>query len=722
MNLSHLNDKQIEACKFDEGVLLILAGAGSGKTGVLTNRIAYLIETKRAYPSEILAITFTNKAAREMKSRVKSFIGDKADSCWISTFHAFCSRVLRRYKENIGYSNSFTIYDTSDKISLIKECMNELAISKDYFKPSTIGSYISDAKDQMITPKKYEEKYLGEYRMEKIASLYSLYQEKLKKNNAMDFDDLIFNTLILFKEDEEALSYYQNKFKYIMVDEYQDTNYTQYMLIKLLSKKNKNLVVVGDDDQSIYAWRGADIRNILEFEKDFSDVKIIKLEQNYRSTSNIINCANSVIQNNAGRKDKRLWTNHQKGEKVTVYRAMDENDEANFIVKNILKLKEKGYKNTDFAVLYRINALSRKFEEKLVQNHLKYKVFGGFKFFDRAEIKDILAYLRLIDNPFDEVSFKRVINRPKRGIGNKTVEKIEKEAYQNDKSMLEIINDAKNYGFTGATLKKVTRFAELIEVLRSLAKIMNVKDLLDEILKSTSYIKYLQEENTLESRSKIENINELFSVVEEFEKANEDKSLSNLLQQASLSTDMDEEENGEYISLMTIHSAKGLEFPVVFLAGAEESIFPSTRSLETEDGLEEERRLAYVAITRAKNKLFITHAARRMLYGKTEGHVRSRFLDELDDEFIDDKESSSYSSSGSSASGSIYQKYVEKYRIHNQNKIKTPPKELSVGTKVRHKIFGEGMIVSKNGNQYAVAFDGKGIKRIDTTVVKLDVI
>lgn len=722
MDLSHLNAMQREAATFDEGALLILAGAGSGKTRVLTHRIAYLIENKRAYPSEILAITFTNKAAKEMKTRVKDLIGDEADSCWISTFHAFCSRVLRKNAEDIGYSSGFTIYDTADKNSLIKECMEELAINKDYYKLATISSYISNAKDKLIGPDKFEEKYLGEFRMEKIAQIYSLYQEKLLKNNAMDFDDLIFNTIKLFRENKTSLNYYQNKFKYIMIDEYQDTNYTQYLLINLLSQIHKNIAVVGDDDQSIYAWRGADIRNILEFEKDFENVKTIKLEQNYRSTSNIIMAANTVVKNNTGRKIKHLWTDEPSGEKVTIYRAEDENDEANFIANKILLLKEHGLKNIDFAILYRINALSRKFEEKLIQNHLKYKVFGGFKFFDRGEIKDILAYLRLIDNPLDTVSLKRIINRPKRGIGNKTIEKIENIAYENDKTMMDIINDASSYGFKAGSLNKITKFAELIAVFRSFAKIMSVKDLLDEVLTMTGYIKILQEENTLESNSKVENINELYSVIEEFEKANpENKSLSNFLQTASLSTDMDEDEDDEYISLMTIHSAKGLEFPVVFLAGAEEGIFPSSKSLDTEETLEEERRLAYVAITRAKRKLYITHSSHRMLYGRTEGHIRSRFIDEIEPKYTEERESKAYSHSYDE-SGSIYQKYVQKYKIHNQNKKNPNPQELSVGTKVRHKTFGEGMIVSRNNQKYSVAFDGKGIKKIDTSVVELEVI
>lgn len=729
MDLTHLNDMQKMAVEHSEGALLILAGAGSGKTGVLTNRVAYLIKERAVSPYSILAITFTNKAAKEMQQRVKSLIGEDANKVWISTFHAFCTRVLRRDGQKLGYENGWSIYDTSDKTILLNQCIKELAVNKDYYKTSTVGGYISDAKNQLLDSDDYYKKYVGQFRYETISQIYELYQKKLKENNAMDFDDLIFNTIKLFQDDKEVLDYYQNRFKYCMVDEYQDTNYTQYLLVKMLCEKHGNLCVVGDDDQSIYTWRGADIRNILEFEKDFKDVKTIKLEQNYRSTSNIISAANCVIQNNKGRKDKSLWTQAQTGEKITVYRANSESDEARFVVERMEEYKDKGYKNTDFAILYRMNALSRKFEENLVKNKISYKVFGGFKFFDRAEIKDILAYLRVIENPYDKVSLKRIINVPKRGIGIKTVEKIEKLSEENNLSMMEIISTCEDYDFSPSICNKLTKFGAIMSSLKSFAKAMDVGDLLEKVLESTGYVKELQSEKTIESASRIENINELFSVVKEFETTNEDKSLSNFLQTASLSTDMDEDAGDDYVSLMTVHSAKGLEFPVVFIVGLEDGIFPSSRSMDSDEQLEEERRLCYVAITRAKEKLFISHCYQRMLYGRTQKYVQSRFLEEISKQYLDKEQSRLFNQGQTRVEKktdnySLHQKYVEKYKLFNkmQKESDLDPQNLKVGTRVKHKSFGEGMIVSKNGDQYSIAFDGKGVKKIDTKYVSLEII
>ncbi|EFM39242.1 putative ATP-dependent DNA helicase PcrA [[Eubacterium] yurii subsp. margaretiae ATCC 43715] len=725
MEINKLNEMQHRAVTTTDGAILILAGAGSGKTRVITNKIAYLIEEKNVNPYNILAITFTNKAAKEMLSRVEEMIGEDSRRVWISTFHAFCSKVLRIEAHHLDYDNNFTIYDTTDKQTLIKNCMEALDYSKQSISPSLIASEISKAKDSMIDVQEYENTYESDYIGSKIAKVYSLYQQELKKNNAMDFDDLIYNCIRLFKEHKDVLEKYQFKFKYIMVDEYQDTNYSQYLLIKMLSAMHKNICVVGDDDQSIYTWRGADIRNILEFEKDFDNVLQIKLEQNYRSTSNIINAAHSVIKKNNERKEKKIWTDANDGEKIKLYSAASERDESNYVAINIKKMVDnQGYDYKDFAVLYRANSLSRTYEEAFMKYGIPYKIFGGLKFYDRMEIKDILAYFRIIDNKFDDISLKRIINVPKRSIGTKTIEKIEAYAKENNMSILDAMDEVDDIVSTTKTRESVKKFKLLISSLKTLANVLPVSELLDKVLENTNYKKLYLEENSVENQSRLENIDELKSVVKEFELNSEDKTLSAFLQNASLSTDMDEKiQNDNYVSLMTIHSSKGLEFRAVFLVALEEDIFPSSRSILEESKLEEERRLCYVAITRAKEKLFMTRSIMRLLYGKTNCNIVSRFVGEIDTNFIesDNKDVIQKKLPKEKESYSLYQKYVEKYKIINEKK-KDAPQELSVGVKVSHKTFGVGTVVGKTGGKFTIAFDKVGVKTIDTTVVKLQVL
>jgi len=725
MEINKLNEMQHRAVTTTDGAILILAGAGSGKTRVITNKIAYLIEEKNVNPYNILAITFTNKAAKEMLSRVEEMIGEDSRRVWISTFHAFCSKVLRIEAHHLDYDNNFTIYDTTDKQTLIKNCMDALDYSKQSISPSLIASEISKAKDSMIDAHEYENTYETDYIGSKIAKVYSLYQQELKKNNAMDFDDLIYNCIRLFKEHKDVLEKYQFKFKYIMVDEYQDTNYSQYLLIKMLSEMHKNICVVGDDDQSIYTWRGADIRNILEFEKDFDNVLQIKLEQNYRSTSNIINAAHSVIRKNNERKEKKIWTDANDGEKIKLYSATSERDESNYVAVNIKKMVDnQGYDYKDFAVLYRANSLSRTYEEAFMKYGIPYKIFGGLKFYDRMEIKDILAYFRIIDNKFDDISLKRIINVPKRSIGAKTIEKIEAYARQNNMSILDAMDEVDDIVSTTKTRESVKKFKLLISSLKALANVLPVSELLDKVLENTNYRKLYLEENSVENQSRLENIEELKSVVREFELNSEDKTLSAFLQNATLSTDMDEKiKNDNYVSLMTIHSSKGLEFRAVFLVALEEDIFPSSRSILEESKLEEERRLCYVAITRAKEKLFMTRSTMRLLYGKTNCNIVSRFVGEIDTNFIesDNRDPIQKKIPEEKESYSLYQKYVEKYKIINEKK-KNDPQELSVGVKVIHKTFGMGTVVGKTGGKFTIAFDKVGVKTIDTTVVKLQVL
>ncbi len=636
--LNGLNKEQKEAVLHNEGPLLILAGAGSGKTRVLTHRIAHLIKEQGVYPSSILAITFTNKAAREMRERIDSLIGDLSNDMWVGTFHSICIRILRRDIEKLGYDRSFVIYDTTDQQVVIKECIKELNLNDKNFPPKSVLETIGKQKDELIDAEHFEKLYASDFRMGKIAKAYKLYEKKLKNNNALDFDDIIMNTIKLFKQCPEVLEYYQRRFRYILVDEYQDTNTAQYTLVRQLSEAHKNLCVVGDDDQSIYGWRGANIRNILDFEKDFKKCKTIKLEQNYRSTQNILDAANFVISNNTGRKCKSLWTENKGGSKIVVCENDNEHEEAMYTAREIQRLiNDENRKFKDFAVLYRINAQSRVIEEMFMREGLPYKIVGGQKFYDRKEIKDIIAYLRLIQNPADNVSLKRIINVPKKGIGDTTVEHAENVAIEKGLSIFSIIADAYEYPVLSRAAQKLEAFSKMIMKLRTMKESYSISKLLDMVISDTGVLREYEAEDTVEAQSRVENIKELKSVALEFEKQNEENSLEEFLANISLVSDLDNlEEEQDYVVLMTMHSAKGLEFPVVFIPGMEEGVFPGYRAItEGPEQLEEERRLCYVGITRAREKLYLSNARFRTLFGNSSYNRPSRFLSEIPDNLIE---------------------------------------------------------------------------------------
>lgn len=633
-----LNKEQKQAVSHCDGPLLVLAGAGSGKTRVLTHRIANLIDTHKVYPSNILAITFTNKAAREMRERIDSLIGTLANDMWVGTFHSICIRILRRDIEKLGYDRSFVIYDTADQTTVIKECLRELNINEKNFPPKSVLETIGKQKDELIDAAKFESLYASDFRMGKISKIYSLYQKKLKRNNALDFDDIIMNTIRLFKENQEVLDYYQRRFRYILVDEYQDTNTAQYTLVRLLSEAHGNLCVVGDDDQSIYGWRGANIRNILDFEKDFNDCTVIKLEQNYRSTQIILDAANEVIANNSGRKRKKLWTDNKGGSKIVLIENDNEHEEAMNTAREIRRLIDEDNRSyKEFAVLYRINAQSRVLEEMFMREGIPYKIIGGQKFYDRKEIKDIIAYLRLIQNPADNVSLKRIINVPKRGIGDTTVDNAESIAGQMGMSLFGTISNAQEIPALARAANKLTSFVTMIEKLRTISKAVGIASLMDAVAQDTGILREYETENSVESLTRIENIKELKSVALEFEKVSEDKSLEEFLAHISLVSDIDNlEGEQDYVVLMTMHSAKGLEFPVVFIPGMEEGVFPGYRAMtEGPDQLEEERRLCYVGITRAREKLYMSNAKFRTLFGNSSYNRPSRFIGEIPEELVD---------------------------------------------------------------------------------------
>jgi len=632
--VAKLNPPQQEAVRSTEGPLLIMAGAGSGKTRVLTHRIAYLIENQRVAPWSILAITFTNKAAREMQERVSTLVGPTGRDIWVSTFHSMCVRILRKDIERVGFTSNFTILDSTDQLSVIRSCMKDMNIDVKKFEPKAIQATISSAKNELITPKRFEDK-VGDYFQEIVAKVYKKYQQRLRNNNALDFDDLIMKTIELFTEVPESLEFYQNKFKYIHVDEYQDTNKAQYMLCRMLADKHHNICVVGDSDQSIYRWRGADITNILNFEDDYPEAKTILLEQNYRSTANILNAANAVIDRNTGRKAKNLWTDKGEGEKISLYYGDSEREEGYFVTGVIQKNVKKSRKYHDHAILYRTNAQSRIIEETLIKSEIPYQIVGGIKFYDRKEIKDILGYLRLISNPDDDISLVRIINVPKRGIGDTTVGKLAAEAAVKGISIYRVLEQLDSVDVKGKTKEQLIQFHHMISTLHGKADELSVTELTEQVLELSEYKLELQRENTLESISRVENIEEFLSVTLEFENRNEDRSLVAFLTDLALIADIDsmndaeEEDVQDAVTLMTMHSAKGLEFPVVFIVGLEESIFPHSRALTDNDELEEERRLAYVGITRAEEELYLTSAKMRTLFGKTTVNMPSRFLQEI---------------------------------------------------------------------------------------------
>ena len=782
-----LNNKQKEAVLATEGPCLVIAGAGSGKTKVLTHKIAYLMSEMHVKPWNILAITFTNKAANEMKERVEKLVGDAAKDMWIGTFHSICVRILRKYIDRLGYDHSFLIFDTSDQKTLVKECMKSLKIDDKMFTDRSIMSEISNAKNEMLEPKTYQTKYTGEYRKEIIGKVYEMYQQKLKENNAVDFDDLINHAIKILTENPDALEYYSDKFKYVLVDEYQDTNKAQFTLVTLLASKYGNITVVGDNDQGIYSFRGADITNILNFEKDFPGAKLIKLEQNYRCTGNILKAANAVIKHNENKYEKKLWTENDEGALPTIHKADDEYDEGRFIVQEINHLRREEYmKYSDFTVLYRMNSQSRAIEEILRREGIPYKIVGGLKFYERKEIKDIISYLRLIYNFSDNISLRRIINEPKRGIGKTSIDNIGEISEQTGLSMFDIIKHAEDYGLNRVKANSM-EFIQTIEYLRSKIEELSISDLIKETLDKTGYMKALELENTTEAESRIENLEEFLTVAIEFEEEEAENTLADFLEGITLSSDIDGMEDSEdSVTLMTLHSAKGLEFPVVFLVGLEEGIFPGNKSIGEPKELEEERRLFYVGITRAKQFLYLTCAKRRTIFGSTSYNAISRFVEEIPSDLLDgyddvmnNKEESyedspynwEYGSNYSHNSGFASSGKTKTYKIDgnsngsmggtyggnsvaaksfgygNSNnsgfQFKTAESFLSSlnskktsdtfdiskykeGQRIYHKKFGEGTInkIEEGGEDYKIdiSFDKAGHKRLMAKFANLEVI
>jgi len=629
--LAGLNPNQCEAVTAGDGPLLILAGAGSGKTRVLTHRIAWLIGERQVNPWNILAVTFTNKAAGEMKERVFRLVGEPARDIWIGTFHAICARILRQDGEKIGIPRDFVVYDDADQISLVKDCMAQLNLDEKQYQPRAVLSLISRAKEELVDVRNFQQTYSGHFE-EIVFRVYRLYQQQLRASSALDFDDLIMATVRLLEESESAREFYRGKFRHILVDEYQDINFSQYSFIKLLAKEHRNLTVVGDDDQSIYAWRGADIRLILAFEKDYPEARVIKLEQNYRSTKKILDAAYHIVKNNRSRKDKRLWTENEDGQPIRLFEASDEHDEAVFVFNCINDaIRRRVRKLSDFAVLYRTNAQSRVLEDVLLNFGIPYKIVGGVRFYERREVKDIIAYLRLVQNPNDSVSLKRVINVPARGIGPTSWNRLVEFATGHGIPIMEAMQNVRSIaGITPKIGAAITEFALLIDGLRKDAAEMSVSQIVQAVIDRTRYLKALEQERSLEAQSRIENIKELLSVTAEFEGQSEDPSLAAFLEQVSLVSDVDSlDESADAVTLMTLHSAKGLEFPVVFMVGMEEGVFPHSRSLWEESELEEERRLAYVGVTRAREELYLTYALRRSLFGQVQRNSVSRFVREI---------------------------------------------------------------------------------------------
>ena len=744
MNLDTLNPAQREAVEKTEGPVLILAGAGSGKTRVLTTRIGHLIEDKGVQPANILAITFTNKAANEMRERVEETLDSDASDMWISTFHSCCVRILRKDINRIGYNRSFVIYDSADQVTLVKDCLKELNLSDKVFEPKVIISTISGAKDKLYDPKQFKAMHMNDNRMSKIADVYALYQDRLKRNSALDFDDLIFKTVELLKSDKEVLDYYRNRFKYIMVDEYQDTSKAQYELIKILAKEHQNICVVGDDDQSIYGWRGADIRNILEFEKDYDNVHVVKLEQNYRSTQIILDAANTVISNNIERKRKRLWSEKKEGELIKIQVAQDEIEESDFVADMIAKIsREQNRSYKDFAVLYRANAQSRSVEDALNRSQIPYNIYGGTKFYERKEIKDLIAYLRVIQNPQDDISIKRIINIPRRGIGLRTIEKIEDRASLKQESIYSVLIDIEtNSEISTKARNSISEFVDnVIGTLRTMREVYPVSKLIEKVIESIDYYGYIDElykGNKEEAEERKDNVKEFISVAMEFEQNSEEKDLETFLTGVALTSESSEEEEIDKVSLMTIHTSKGLEFPVVFIVGMEDGLFPIARAVRSmnDSEIEEERRLCYVGITRAKEILYLTLTQKRTLYGKTNPSIASRFMEELPKECIERLNSAEKELSYSKANYNVLDKYKQKY-MNTINKtavakqvkatIKNNEKETNIddikpGARVHHPKFGVGTVVGMMGTDVTIAFEQQGIKKINKEYTTLDIL
>ncbi|WP_209124797.1 DNA helicase PcrA [Alkalihalobacillus sp. BA299] len=720
--LSGLNPEQRKAVQHTEGPLLLMAGAGSGKTRVLTHRIAYLIREKGLAPYNILAITFTNKAAREMKDRVAQIVGGTAENIWISTFHSMCVRILRRDIDRIGFSRNFTILDGSDQLSVIKQILKKKNIDPKKFEPRSILGTISSAKNELKRAEEFSKTASGPYE-QTAAEVYEEYEKQLKKNQSLDFDDLIMTTIRLFKLVPEILEFYQRKFQYIHVDEYQDTNKAQYVLVNMLAEKYKNICVVGDSDQSIYRWRGADIANILSFEQDYPSATVILLEQNYRSTKTILEAANKVIENNLKRKPKKLWTENEEGCKIVRYEADTEQDEAYYVIGKIKEATRNGSSNSDIAILYRTNAQSRVMEELLVKSNVEYNIVGGTKFYDRKEIKDVLAYLRLIANPDDDISLQRIINVPKRGIGAATVDRILEYGANQGISMFKVLQEIEQVGLSARVIGKLEEFSGQMNNWINMQEYLSVTELVEDVLEKSGYRDMLKNEKTLEAQSRLENIDEFLSVTVEFEKRSEDKSLIAFLTDLALVADIDQldeeqEKPTDAVTLMTMHSAKGLEFPIVFIIGMEEGVFPHSRSLFEEEEMEEERRLAYVGITRAEEQLFLTNARSRTLFGRTNTNAPSRFLKEIPEYCLEEMQKPEPMWAKTSHSSS--------YNTPKRNVAVSRPVastsgsegfQWAVGDKAEHGKWGIGTVVSTKGEGEHIELDiafpkPTGVKRL----------
>lgn len=684
--LENLNKVQLDAVTNVEGPMLILAGAGSGKTRVLTTKVAYLIKEKDIHPGNILAITFTNKAAKEMKERIFSLIGKDAFNIQISTFHSFGLKILKENYKEIGYEKNFTILDSDDSLTVVKKILKDLNIDIDKYNPKAIRNTISNNKNEMINPTEYE-KYVHTDYDEVVKEVYYKYQKDLKRNNAIDFDDLLVLPLEIFKSNKAILESYQEKYKYIFIDEYQDTNEPQYMLSKMIGSKYKNITVVGDADQAIFTWRGANYRNILNFEKDYSDAKVVVLEENYRSTKRILNAANNVIKNNKIRKEKNLWTENDEGTNIVYYKAFDEKDESNYVVKEVKKLLNDGISANEICVLYRANAQSRTVEEAFLQNAVSYRIVGSYAFYNRKEIKDLLAYLKLIYNEKDNISLLRVINYPKRGIGNKAIENLNIKANAFNKSLYEVIDSGKELDFKN-----------IIEDLKKESEKLSLTELIDLVLQKSGIKNSLETEKTLEADIRLENLEEFKSITRNFEEREGIVSLEDFLDEISLVTDVSENENNqeEKVTLMTMHAVKGLEFDYVFIVGIEEGLFPHSNSFDSADGLEEERRLAYVAITRAKKKLFIINARSRMLYGKVSSNIPSRFINEIGEELIDEIKKEN----------NIVKPKIDKTKMFNDDN------DLHPGDFIKHEKYGSGVVLAVEGSIATISFTREGVKKL----------
>lgn len=740
MNLDVLNEQQRIATTTTEGPLLILAGAGSGKTRVLTHRTAYLIEECQVNPYNIMAITFTNKAAGEMRERIDQMVGYGSESVWVSTFHSTCVRILRRYIDRLGYDTNFTIYDSDDQKSIIKDICKRLEIDTKLYKERTFINVISSAKDELIDPITYATQAAGDYQKRKYADVYAEYQRVLKQNNALDFDDLIFKTVELFKLDKEVLSAYQERFRYIMVDEYQDTNTAQFELIRLLASKYKNLCVVGDDDQSIYKFRGANIYNILNFEKYFPEALVIKLEQNYRSTQNILDAANAVISNNVGRKEKSLWTDKGQGEKIIFEQLDSAYEEADYVARSIAGKVRRGeaiYK--DCAVLYRTNAQSRLFEEKFIVSNIPYKIVGGVNFYARKEIKDLLAYLKTISNGKDDLAVKRIINVPKRGIGAASLNKVDAYASARDFDFFTALEMAEDVPGLGKAAAKIEPFVLFIQSMRAKMEFLSVSKLIEEIIETTGYMETIEAEDKEDAQARIENIDEFISKAVAYEESEENPTLSGFLEEVALVAEIDSlDANSDYVVLMTLHSAKGLEFPNVYLAGMEDGLFPSYMSITSDDStseIEEERRLAYVGITRAMDNLCITSAKMRMVRGQTQYGAISRFVKEIPSALLNGVIYEPKKSYDDMPNESTFKKAKSTFRavpsytaVSNQKSFdsaNTDQKTLAYekGDRVRHVKFGEGVVTSivAGGRDFEVTvdFDTAGTKKMFASFAKL---